>query len=80
MGVFWIALLALAVTVLVLAEWPHISKHLPVGEDASRRRRRRKSDLRIVRSEPLDDTEDFAASVQRDLEQLPTIKERDRNR
>jgi hypothetical protein len=79
-GLFWIALLGVAVGVLVVAEWPHIAKHLPLGEDAARRRRRRKSDLRVVRSEPLDDTEDFAQSVERDLASLPTIKERDRNR
>jgi hypothetical protein len=78
-GVFWIALLGLAVGVLAVAEWPHIAKHLRLGEDAARRRRRRNSDLRVVRTEPLDDTEDFAASVERDLAALPTIKERDRN-
>ena len=80
MEVFWIALLGAAVGVLAVAEWPHIVKHLPLGEGAARRRRRRKSDLRVVRSEPTDDTEDFAASVERDLASLPTIKERDRNR
>jgi hypothetical protein len=79
-GVFWIALLGLAVGVLIAAEWPHIAKHLPLGEDHGRRRRRRKTDLRVVRAEPPDDTEDFAASVERDLASLPTIKERDRNR
>ncbi len=43
------------------------------GESASGERR--KSNLRVLR--PEDD--DFAASVERDLAQLPTIKERDRN-
>ena len=32
-----------------------------------------------MRTEELDDSDEFAASVERDLAQLPTIKERDRN-
>ena len=39
-----------------------------------RDRRRRKAKLRVVSS----DSDDFEASVQRDLESLPTIEERDR--
>ncbi len=80
MGWLWIALLGLAVAVLVTAEWPRIAGRLPFGADHARERRRRKSDLRLVRTEELDDSDEFAASVERDLAQLPTIKERDRNR
>jgi len=70
----WIALLALAVVVLVGAEWPRVS--LRVGSDArrARERRRRKAQLKVVSGE----NEDFITSVQRDLERLPTIDENDR--
>ena len=68
------ALLACAVVILVAAEWPRIDAI--VGPERRRRRARakRKEKLRVV--EP--DSDDFAASVQRDLENLPTIEERDR--
>jgi len=78
-GWLWIALLGLAVAVVVTAEWPRLAERLPIGAEHARKRRRRRSDLRLVRTEELDDSDEFAASVQRDLERLPTIKERDRN-
>jgi len=70
----WIVLLALAAALLVGAEWPRVS--LRVGPDArrARERRRRKAQLKVVRGE----NDDFVASVQRDLERLPTIDENDR--
>jgi hypothetical protein len=70
----YIALLALAVAVFAGAEWPHIAPR--IGADARRRRQRakRKSALRVVES----DADDFAASVERDLANLPTIEETDR--
>ena len=69
------ALLACAVAILVAAEWPRID--VIVGPERRRRRARatRKEKFRVV--EP-DSDDDFAASVQRDLENLPTIEERDR--
>jgi hypothetical protein len=74
----YIALLALAVAVLIGAEWPRIGARLDarVGAEARRRRGRakRKAALRVVQS----DADDFAASVERDLAQLPTIEETDR--
>jgi hypothetical protein len=69
------ALLACAVAVLVAAEWPRLSQRLGFEGRRQRERRRRKSNLRVLH--PEDD--DFAASVERDLAQLPTTKERDRN-
>jgi hypothetical protein len=76
----YIALLALAVAVVVGAEWPRLESRLGerVGADASRRRdrARRKTALRVVPN----DAEDFAASVERDLAQLPTTEETDRRR
>lgn len=73
----WIALLALAVAVLVLAEWPRLSALLPANADRKRDRRRRRTNLRVVTEDPIDDQDDFAASVERDLARLPTIQERD---
>jgi hypothetical protein len=68
-----IALLALASAAVVGAEWPRLSERF--GGEARRRRDRakRKASLTIVRSE----SEEFAASVERDLAELPTIEERD---
>jgi hypothetical protein len=74
----WIALLALAVVVLVGAEWPRLEKR--VGDavpSRSRRRSRRRPKLEVVAS---DEQDDFAASVERDLSLLPTIDEDDRPR
>jgi hypothetical protein len=72
----WLALLACAVGVLVAAEWPRLSERFGFEGRKARERRRRKSNLRVLRSED----DEFAASVERDLAQLPTIKERDRNK
>ena len=70
----WIALLALAVLVLIGAEWPRLVRFAGVERRRNRERERRKSNLRVLRST---EEEEFAASVERDLERLPTI-ERDR--
>ena len=82
MHVDWVyaVLLAGAVAVLVAAEWPRLTARLGLGDrlPGGRRRNRRKGHLRLVEGEPADDDDDFAASVQRDLERLPTIDERDR--
>ena len=74
MGWVWIALLACAVAVLVAAEWPRLSERFGFEGRRQRERRRRKSNLRVLR--PEDD--EFAASVERDLDQLPTIEDYDR--
>lgn len=71
-----VALLACAVAVLVAAEWPRLQRR--VGSDArrSRERARRKQNLRVVKPDR-SDSEEFAASVERDLALLPTIDERE---
>ena len=71
MGWLYIALLALAVAAVIGAEWPRLEAR--VGGDARRRRERakRKASLRVVPT----DADDFAASVERDLAQLPTTTE-----
>jgi hypothetical protein len=74
-----IALLACAVLAVIGAEWPRLAKNVGFEGRRRRARARRKSQLRLLRNdEELDETDDFAASVQRDLSQLPTIDERDR--
>lgn len=68
----FLALLACAVVVLVAAEWPRLSTR--VGTDARRRRdrERRKANLRLLEPDRTE-SEEFAASVERDLSRLPTI-------
>ena len=71
-----IALLALAVAAVVGAEWPRLTDRFGTEARARRERAKRKSSLKIVRTE----TEEFAASVERDLAELPTIEESDRRK
>ncbi|HUH15568.1 MAG TPA: hypothetical protein VML35_06770 [Gaiellaceae bacterium] len=70
----WIVLLALAVAVVLAAEWPRVGGLVGADARRARERSRRKASLTLVRSEE----EEFAASVQRDLAELPTIEEKDR--
>ena len=74
MSWLYIALLALALAAVLGAEWPRFGVRL--GADARKRRERekRKATFRVVPTE----ADDFAASVERDLAQLPTIEETDR--
>ena len=76
MSLVFVALLACAVAALVIAEWPSISAAL--GSEARTRRERahRKSQLKVVRT----DRDEFAESVQRDLDSLPTIEDREPHR
>ena len=74
MSWLWIALLACAVAVLVGAEWPRLSGRLGLQARRKRERARRKAQFKLLRNE----SEEFAASVERDLQNLPTIEERDR--
>ena len=69
-----IALLACAVAAVIGAEWPRLSTRYGRETRERRERSRRKGQLKLIRTE----TEEFAASVERDLEQLPTIEETDR--
>ena len=70
----WIVLLALAVAVVIGAEWPRVGALVGADARRARERSRRKASLTLIRSEE----EEFAASVERDLAELPTIEERDR--
>jgi hypothetical protein len=74
--VSWVAVVLLACAVLVLAgaEWPRLDARF--GGEARRRRdrARRKQGLKVLRSE----SDEFAASVERDLAKLPTIEREER--
>ena len=65
-------LLALALVLLLAAEGPRLAARLGV-DLGTRRHARRRSHLRVVS----DESDDFARSVERDLEALPTIDKRD---
>jgi hypothetical protein len=71
-------LLACAVLVLIGAEWPRLESRFGVDARRRRERARRKESFRLVRSDG--DSDDFAASVERDLANLPTIEEREERR
>ncbi|HEY6054932.1 MAG TPA: hypothetical protein VIU86_13435 [Gaiellaceae bacterium] len=60
--------------VLAGAEWPRLDARF--GGEARRRRdrARRKQGLKVLRSE----SDEFAASVERDLAKLPTIEREER--
>lgn len=76
MSLLFAALLGCAVAALVIAEWPRISATLGSEARTRRVRARRKSQLKVVRT----DRDEFAESVQRDLDNLPTIEDREPHR
>jgi hypothetical protein len=71
-GWLYIALLALAVAVLAGAEWPRLESRFGFESRRSRERARRKASLKLLRNE----SDEFAASVERDLANLPTTNDR----
>jgi hypothetical protein len=70
----FVGLLACAVVVLIAAEWPRLTRRLGLTGRRERERAKRKASWSVVEN----DSDDFAASVERDLAQLPTIDEHDR--
>jgi hypothetical protein len=79
-GWLWIVLLACAVAVLAVAEWPRLMTRFGWEGRRARSRARRKAEFRLLKPEADDDDSDeFAASVERDLAQLPTTNDRDRS-
>ncbi len=75
MTILAIALLALAVAVLIGAEWPRLEERFGMQSRRKRERERRKAEWKVLTN----DSEEFAASVERDLARLPTIEEREEN-
>jgi hypothetical protein len=74
-GWLWIALLACAVAVLAAAEWPRLTARFALERPRARARRKQKGQLTLLKTE--DDSDEFAASVERDLAKLPTTNDRD---
>jgi hypothetical protein len=76
----WLVVLLLAAALVVAVEIPRVRSRWGrrFGADArrDRDRARRKRKLRVVT--PEDESDEFVRSVQRDLEALPTIEEKDR--
>jgi hypothetical protein len=72
----WLVLLVLAALLAVAVEKPRLEKRFGASARRDRDRQRRKKQLRVIT--PDDESEDFIRSVQRDLDSLPTIEERDR--
>jgi hypothetical protein len=77
LGWLWLILLACALAVVTAAEWPRISARLGPERRRLRARSRRKSQLTLLQQQPDDESDEFAASVERDLAQLPTTRDRD---
>jgi len=71
----YIALLAAAVVLVAGAEWPRLEERFGAESRRSRERARRKAKthLHVVGD---DEADEFAASVERDLANLPTIDDR----
>jgi len=69
------ALLAVAVILVAGAEWPRLEERFGLDSRRRRQRARRKASLRVVRD---DEADEFAASVERDLANLPTTEDRER--
>ena len=72
----WLILFACALAVLIAAEWPRLSASLGPERRRLRSRSRRKSQLTLLQT-PDDESDEFAASVERDLAKLPTTRDRD---
>ena len=68
-------LLVLAALLAVAVEKPRLDARFGAAARRDRHRQKRKQALRIVTP---DDENEFIRSVQRDLDALPTIEERDR--
>ena len=72
----WLVLLVLAAALAVAVERPRLERRFGRAARKDRGRQKRKKQLRVVT--PDDESEEFIRSVQRDLDALPTIEERDR--
>jgi len=77
-GIVAIVLLALALAVVVGAEWPRIARARPARPAPAKRARKQR--LTVVQGGPVedDDADDFARSVERDLASLPVVEPHDR--
>ncbi len=67
-------LLVCAVLLIAGAEWPRLAARFGVEERGKRQRRKRKASFTVIDG---DGADDFAASVERDLANLPVLGEPD---
>ena len=75
----WLVLLVLAAVLAVAVEKPRLDRRFGASARRDRDRQKRKKQLRVVTPDaPDEESEEFIRSVQRDLDSLPTIEERDR--
>ncbi len=74
MGVVAIVLAACALVLVLAAEWPRLAGRAGLSMPARRPRKRRRSNLTVIEG---GDSDDFARSVERDLDNLPVIEDRD---
>jgi hypothetical protein len=72
----WLVVLILAAALVVAVELPRLGRRFGADARKRRERQRRKARLRVIT--PDEESEEFVRSVQRDLDALPTIEERDR--
>ena len=87
MNLIAFVLLVVAVALIATAEWPRLQERLGLEARQSRQRQKRKAQFRVVEGTgerepdrppaPPEAADDFAASVQRDLENLPVIDPHD---
>jgi flagellar biosynthesis/type III secretory pathway M-ring protein FliF/YscJ len=72
----WLVVLVLAAALVVAVERPRLGRRFGSAARKERERKRRKAQFRVVTQD--EESEEFVRSVQRDLDALPTIEERDR--
>ena len=83
MSIVALVLLVAAVALVAAAEWPRLRERLGFEDRQARKRAKRKPQLRVIKGHRKQkiakpqQPDDFAASVQRDLESLPVIAPRD---
>ncbi len=73
----WLVVLVLAAALVVAVEWPRLGRRFGADARRERERARRKKTFRVVTVVD-EESDEFIKSVQRDLDALPTIEERDR--
>jgi hypothetical protein len=74
----WLVLLVLAAALALAVEKPRLEGRFGSAARRDRERRRRKKQFKVIT--PEDESDEFIRSVQRDLDALPTIEERDRQK
>ena len=74
----WLLLLVLATALALAVEKPRLDRRFGSAARRNRERQRRKKQFKVIT--PEDESEEFVRSVQRDLDALPTIEERDRQK